>query len=57
MSWRNGAKKSESYHVFGQQGFSDVSLTLSAGTHKIDLLAVALDGKLEVKKSYSLTVQ
>ena len=55
--WVDGAKKSESYHVFGQQGFSDVSLTLSAGTHKIDLLAVALDGTLEVKKSYSLTVQ
>jgi hypothetical protein len=43
--------------VFGQQGFSDVSLTLSSGTHKIDLLAVAVDGKLEVKKSYSLMVQ
>jgi hypothetical protein len=55
--WVDGVKKSESYHVFGQQGFSDVSLTLSSGTHKIDLLAVAVDGKLEVKKSYSLMVQ
>ena len=55
--WVDGVKKSESYHVFGQQGFSDVSVTLSSGTHKVDLLAVAVDGKLEVKKSYSLTVQ
>ena len=55
--WVDGVKKSETYHVFGQQGFSDVSVTLSSGTHKIDLLAVAVDGKLELKKSYSLTVQ
>jgi hypothetical protein len=55
--WVDGVKRSETYHVFGQQGFSDVSVTLSSGTHKVDLLAVAVDGKLEVKKSYSLLVQ
>jgi len=55
--WVDGVKKSEGYHVFGQQGFSDVSLTLSSGTHKIDLIAVAVDGKTELKKSYSLSVQ
>ena len=55
--WVDGVKKSETYHVVGQQGFLDVSITLASGTHKVDLLAVAVDGKLELKKSYTLIVQ
>jgi len=53
MEWRRAKRTIAS----GQQGFADVPLTLASGTDKIDLLAVTIDGKPELKTSYTLVVQ
>jgi hypothetical protein len=53
--WVDGAKKSETYHVFANQGFSDVSLSLAKGTHQIAFFSGAFDGSV-VKKTISLKV-
>ena len=42
--WVDGVKKSETYHVFGYEGFSDVSLALSAGTHRVSFYSGGFDG-------------
>ncbi len=55
--WVDNVKRSETYHVFGQQGFSDVSLNLTPGVRKIDLFAVPFDGVTVTKRTYYLTVQ
>jgi hypothetical protein len=53
--WVDGAKKSETYHVVANQGFSDVSLALSAGTHTVSFFSGGFDGSL-VKKSITVKV-
>jgi hypothetical protein len=53
--WVDGAKKSETYHVFANQGFADVSLALPAGTHTVSFFSGAFDGSV-VKKSITLKV-
>jgi hypothetical protein len=53
--WVDGAKKSETYHVFGNEGFSDVSLALAAGTHKVSFFSGGFDGTV-TKKTISVTV-
>ena len=53
--WVDGAKKSETYHVFANQGFSDVSLTLAGGTHTVSFFAGTFDGGV-TKKTISLKV-
>jgi hypothetical protein len=53
--WVDGVKKSETYHVFANQGFSDVSLTLAAGTHTVSFFAGTFDGGV-TKKTISLKV-
>jgi hypothetical protein len=47
--WVDGVKKSETYHVVGNQGFSDVSLTLSAGTHRVSFFSCGFDGTVTNK--------
>jgi hypothetical protein len=53
--WVDGVKKSETYHVFANQGFSDVSLALSAGTHQVSFFSGGFDGSV-VKKSMTVQV-
>jgi hypothetical protein len=53
--WVDGAKKSETYHVFANQGFSDVSLSLAAGTHTISFFSGTYDGGV-VKKTITVKV-
>lgn len=53
--WVDGVKKSETYHVFGNQGFSDVGLSVPAGTHKVSFFSVGFDASV-VKKSITLKV-
>ena len=53
--WVDGVKKSETFHVFANQGFSDVSLTLAAGTHTVSFFAGTFDGGV-TKKTISLKV-
>lgn len=53
--WIDGVKKSETYHVFGNQGFSDVSLSVPAGIHKVSFFSGGFDGSV-VKKSVTLKV-
>ena len=42
--WVDGAKRSETYEVFADQGFSSVSLSLTAGKHVISLFSGGFDG-------------
>jgi hypothetical protein len=53
--WVDGVKKSETYHVFANQGFSDVSLALSAGTHRVSFFSGGFDGTV-TKKTVSVNV-
>lgn len=53
--WVDGKKKSETYHTIGTQAFSDVSLSIPAGTHKVSFFSGAYDGTV-VKKSITLKV-
>jgi hypothetical protein len=53
--WVDGVKKNETYHVFGNEGFSDVSLALSAGTHRVSFFSGGFDGTV-TKKTISVTV-
>jgi hypothetical protein len=53
--WVDGAKKSETYHVFANQGFSDVSLSLAAGTHTVSFFSGTYDGGV-VKKTITVKV-
>jgi hypothetical protein len=53
--WVDGAKKSETYHVFANQGFSDVSLSLAAGKHTVSFFSGGFDGSV-VKKTMTVTV-
>ena len=50
------AKRSETYEVFADQGFSSVSLSLTAGKHAISLFSGGFDGSVQ-KKSYNTTVK
>jgi hypothetical protein len=53
--WVDGVKKSETYHVFANQGFSDVSLPLSAGTHTVSFFSGTYDGGV-IKKTITVSV-
>ena len=53
--WVDGVKRSETRHVFGTQGYADVTLGMSAGTHKIDLFAVGFSHSMLYHTSYSIT--
>lgn len=53
--WVDGVKKSETYHVFANQGFSDVSLSLSAGSHQVAFFSGTYDGGV-TKKTMTVTV-
>jgi hypothetical protein len=53
--WVDGAKKSETYHVVANQGFSDVSLTLAKGKHTVSFFSGGFDGSV-VKKTVTVQV-
>ena len=53
--WVDGVKKSETYHVFGYYGYSDVSLSLSAGKHTVSFFSGTFDGDT-TKKTITVTV-
>jgi len=54
--WVDGVKLSETYKVFANDGFQDVKLTLSAGTHNVDLYAIGFDQE-GFRKSLKITVK
>jgi hypothetical protein len=54
--WVDGTKRSETHHVFGTQGYADLTLGLSPGTHKIDLYAVGFSHSMLYHTSLSITV-
>lgn len=53
--WVDGVKRSETHHVFGTQGYADVTLTVPAGTHKIALYAVGYSHSMLYHTSFSIT--
>jgi hypothetical protein len=56
--WVDGVKKYQetARHDYSHYGMLDATMTLSAGTHHVTILAAGYDN-LEVKKSYTVTVQ
>jgi hypothetical protein len=56
--WVDGVKKYQetAKHDYSHYGLMDVTMTLSAGTHHVTIVAAGYDN-LEVKKSYTVTVQ
>jgi len=54
--WIDGVKRKEAYEVFADEGFSDVNLTLSSGSHHVALFAGGFDGSVQ-KVSYDISVQ
>jgi hypothetical protein len=53
--WVDGVKKSETYHVVANQGFSDVSLGLAPGTHHVTFFSGGFDGSV-VNKTMTVKV-
>lgn len=53
--WVDGVKKSETYHVFGNNGYADVSLSLAVGKHTISFFSGTFDGDT-TKKTMTVTV-
>ena len=53
--WVDGAKKSETYHVVANQGFSDVSLALAKGKHTVSFFSGGFDGSV-VKKTVTVQI-
>jgi FG-GAP-like repeat len=54
--WIDGTKRSETYEVFANEGFANVNLKLTPGTHKVSLFEGGFDGTVQ-HTSYSITVQ
>ncbi len=56
--WVDGVKKYQqtAKHDYSHYGLMDVTMTLTAGTHQVTIIAAGYDN-LEVKKSYTVTVQ
>lgn len=56
--WVDGVKKYEELakYDYSHYGLMDTTLTLSAGTHQVTIIAAGYDN-LEVKKSYTITVK
>lgn len=52
--WVDGVKRSETHHVFGTQGYADVTLTVTAGTHQIGLYAVGYSHSMLYHTSFSI---
>jgi len=53
--WVDGVKRSETRHVFGTQGYANVTLSVSAGTHQIGLYAVGFSHSMLYHTSLSVT--
>lgn len=53
--WIDGVKRSETYRVFGTQGYYDGTIKVSAGTHKVDLFAVGFSHSMLYHSSFSIT--
>ncbi|MGA3194817.1 MAG: VCBS repeat-containing protein [Terriglobales bacterium] len=53
--WIDGKKLSETYEVFANEGFGDVKLRLTPGSHRVGLFAGGFDGTVQ-KTSYMITV-
>lgn len=53
--WVDGVKRSETHHVFGTQGYADVTLSVSAGAHQIGLYAVGFSHSMMYKTSLSVS--
>jgi hypothetical protein len=53
--WVDGAKRSETHHVFGTGGYADLTLNVSAGTHQIGLYAVGYSHSMLYHTSFSIT--
>lgn len=56
--WVDGVKKYQdtARHFYSHYGLLGATMTLSAGTHHVTILAAGYDN-LEIKKSYTITVQ
>jgi len=55
--WVDGVKRSETHHVFGTQGYADVTLTVPTGTHQIGLYAVGFSHSMLYHRSFSITAR
>jgi len=53
--WVDGVKRSQTHHVFGTQGYADVTLNVPAGTHQIGLYAVGFSHSMLYHTSFSIT--
>jgi len=53
--WVDGVKRSETRHVFGTQGYANVTVSVSAGTHQIGLYAVGFSHSMLYHTSFSVT--
>jgi len=53
--WVDGVKRSETRHVFGTQGYANVTVNVSAGTHQIGLYAVGFSHSMLYHTSFSVT--
>jgi hypothetical protein len=53
--WVDGVKKSETFHVFGNTGYADVSLSLAVGKHTISFFSGTFDGDT-TKKTMAVAV-
>ena len=53
--WVDGVKKSETYHVIANQGFSDASLSPASGTHRVTFFSGGFDGSV-VNKTMTVKV-
>jgi hypothetical protein len=54
--WIDGAKVSETYEVFANEGFANVKLNLKPGPHKIGLFSGGFDGTVQ-HLSYNIAVK
>ncbi len=54
--WVDGVKRSETYHVFANEGFEDTTLTLTPGGHRIGLYSGDFDGRVQ-HKTFNIQAQ
>jgi hypothetical protein len=54
--WVDGVKRSETFHVIADQGYADVTLSLTPGGHRIGLYSGAYDGSV-MRRTFNIQVQ
>jgi hypothetical protein len=54
--WVDGVKRSETFHVMADQGYADVTLSLTPGGHRIGLYSGTYDGSV-TQRTFNIQVQ